>query len=113
MADLPHYLGVCKASNVPLYTTRQIAPDSKTPGGEAGRAYKIEAAGRLALLAVADQHLVAGRRDVRTVGLQAAQDNQIALIEHLGAEFLDVGRTGLLFGFGAALLSRSATNQEG
>ena len=57
------------------------------------------------LLAVVFQHLIAGRRDLGAVLLQAGQNGEIALIDHRAAEALNVARAGLLlFRRAAALL---------
>ena len=45
------------------------------------------------------QHLIAGLGDLRAVLLQAGQDREVTLIDHLAAEVLDIARAGrLLFG---------------
>src|SRR5665213_2340449 len=56
------------------------------------------------LLAVVLEHQIAGLGNLRTVLLQAGQDREVALIDHLAAEALDVARTGRLFLRSAAAL---------
>src|ERR1700753_279545 len=56
------------------------------------------------LLAVVLEHLIAGLGDLRPVLLQAGQDGEVALIDHLAAEALDIARTGRLFLRGTAAL---------
>jgi len=56
------------------------------------------------LLAVVLQNLIAGRRNLGAVLLQARQDGEIALIDHRTAEALHVARAGLLLIGGAAAL---------
>jgi hypothetical protein len=70
------------------------------------------------LLAVALEHLVAGRADLGAVFLEARQDGEIALIEYRTAELLRVAGTGLLFFRRSALLlgegsGRSRERQQG
>ena len=54
------------------------------------------------LLAVADQHVVAGLADLGTIFLEAGQNHQIALIHDVAAKLLHVAGAGLLLSFGAA-----------
>src|SRR5882757_7857994 len=61
------------------------------------------------LLAVVFQHLIAGRRQLRTILLQAGQNGEIALIDHRAAEALDVARARLLLLRRAAALLRDGT----
>jgi len=74
--------------------------------------------GRLArkrrLLAVVLQHLVAGRRDLRAVLLQAGEDREVTLIDDGAAVALDVAVAGgLLFRRAAALRLRRLLGESG
>src|SRR4249920_464593 len=57
-----------------------------------------------ALLAVAFQHLIAGRAYLGTILLQTSQNDEIALIHQRAAEAADVARAGLLLFRGATAL---------
>ena len=68
------------------------------------------------LLAVIDQNLIAGLRDLGAVLLQASEDRQVALVDDGHAEFLHVGAAGGFFGVGAGaallLLGKSSGGQK-
>jgi hypothetical protein len=61
------------------------------------------------LLPVVFQHLVAGRGQLGTILLKASQNGEIALIDHVPAEALNIARASLLlFRRPAALLGDGA-----
>jgi hypothetical protein len=60
--------------------------------------------GQPGLLPVVLQNLIAGRRDLGAILLEAGQNGEIALVDYRTAEALHVTGTGLLFVRGAAAL---------
>src|SRR5258708_17498141 len=95
------YRGIRRQNQCRPGSSAHAAAPANVP--EAGLARR--SAMRGGLLAVGFQHLVAGRRDLGAVLLQAGQDGEIALIDHRAAEALHVTGTGLLLlGRSAALL---------
>ena len=98
--DREPHIGEYAAKTNAIWGHRPMPPRPANDAGN-GPCATVNRCGR-GLLPVAFQHLVAGRRDLRTILLQAGQDGEIALIDHRAAEALHVTGASLL------LLRRSA-----